>query len=78
MPRRGRRRPQLVGRGTNYVTVPSTLVQRARVACAHLPEAHDEQAFAEVRWRIRGRALVSVFTIERDDGPDTPVTFHAG
>jgi hypothetical protein len=28
MPRRGRRRPQLVGSGTKYVTVPSTLVQR--------------------------------------------------
>jgi hypothetical protein len=62
---------------TEYVTVPSTLIQRVRVACSHLPEAYEEQAFAGVRWRIRGRTLVHVVTTDRDGGPVTHMTFHA-
>jgi hypothetical protein len=62
---------------TEYLTVPSTLVRRVRVACAHLPEAYQEQAFAGVRWRIRGRTLVHVLTTDLEQGPVTHMTFHA-
>ena len=62
---------------TEYVEVPAALLRRVRIACAHLPEAYEEQAFAGVRWRIRGRTLVHVVTTpgEREDG--THMTFHA-
>jgi hypothetical protein len=40
---------------TDYLDVPPPILRRVRAACAHLPEASEEQAFAGVRWRIRGR-----------------------
>ncbi len=51
---------------TEYAEVPESIVRRVRAGCAHLPEAYEEQAFAGVRWRIRGRTLAHVVTI--DDG----------
>jgi YjbR protein len=62
---------------TEYAEVPETVVGQVRAACAHLPEAYEEQAFAGVRWRIRGRTLAHVVTI--DDGRDvvTVLWFHA-
>jgi hypothetical protein len=62
---------------TEYAEVPESIVRRVRAACAHLPEAYEEQAFAGVRWRIRGRTLAHVVTI--DDGHDlaTVLWFHA-
>ena len=63
---------------TDYVEVPAPIVRRLRTACAHLPEAYEEQAFAGVRWRIRGRTLAHVVTVARPDGPPvTHVTFHS-
>jgi len=60
-----------------YLDVPATIVRRLRVACAHLPEAYEEQAFTGVRWRIRGHTLVHVVTRELEQGPVTHMTFHA-
>ena len=51
---------------TRYTEVPATIVQHVRAACAHLPEAYEEQAFAGVRWRIRTRTLVHVVTIDKE------------
>lgn len=62
---------------TDYLEVPDAIVRQLRVACAHLPEAYEEQAFAGVRWRIRGRTLVHVVTVDRPDGPITYMTFHS-
>jgi len=62
---------------TQYVDVPAAIVRRVRVACAHLPEAYEEQAFAGVRWRIRGHTLVHVVTRDHEQGPVTYMTFHA-
>ncbi|HUS61732.1 MAG TPA: MmcQ/YjbR family DNA-binding protein, partial [Acidimicrobiales bacterium] len=53
------------------------IVRRLRVACAHLPEAYEEQAFAGVRWRIRGHTLVHVVTRDGANGAVTSMTFHA-
>lgn len=63
---------------TDYLDVPVEIVQRVRVACAHLPEAYEEQAFAGVRWRIRDSTLAHLVTRESSRGPVTYVTFHAG
>ena len=62
---------------TEYLDVPVEIVQRFRAACAHLPEAYEEQAFAGVRWRIRGSTLAHLVTRQYPQGPVTYVTFHA-
>ena len=62
---------------TKYAEVPATIVQRVRAACAHLPEAYEEQAFAGVRWRIRTRTLAHLVTIDEEPEPVTVVWFHA-
>ena len=62
---------------TDYLDVPPQIVQRVRAACAHLPEAYEEQAFAGVRWRIRGSTLAHLVTRQHPQGPVTYVTFHA-
>ena len=62
---------------TAYLEVPEALLRHVRLACAHLPEASEEQSFAGVRWRIRGRTLVDVLTAEREHAPVTFITFHA-
>lgn len=82
------RSPELSGNGsrddlpdarpmTDYLDVPVEIVRRVRTACAHLPEAYEEQAFAGVRWRIRGSTLAHLVTRLRDGVPLTYVTFHA-
>ena len=60
-----------------YMDVPAAILRRVRAACAHLPEAREEQAFAGVRWRIRGQTLVHVVTRDLEQGPVTYMTFHA-
>jgi hypothetical protein len=63
---------------TEYLDVPEAMVVRVRAACAHLPETSEEQAFAGVRWRVRGRTLAHLVTIDVDDAdPRTVVWFHA-
>lgn len=62
---------------TEYLEVPPQIVRRVRAACAHLPEAYEEQAFAGVRWRIRGNTLAHLVTRQHPRGPVTSVTFHA-
>jgi hypothetical protein len=62
---------------TDYLDVPEAIVRRVRLACAHLPEAYEETAFAGVRWRIRGRTLVHVVTVDGARGPVTYMTVHA-
>jgi hypothetical protein len=62
---------------TDYLDVPAALLDRMRVACAHLPEAHEEQAFTGVRWRIRGQTLVHVVTKDLAQGAVTSMTFHS-
>ena len=62
---------------TEYLDVPVDIVQRLRLACAHLPELREEQAFAGVRWRIRDSTVAHVITRQHAQGPATYVTFHA-
>jgi hypothetical protein len=62
---------------TDYLEVPDALLRRVRLACAQLPDAREEQSYAGVRWRIRGRTLLEVVSVERGGNPFTFVTFHA-
>lgn len=61
----------------DYLDVPDGIVRRVRTACAHLPEAYEEQAHAGVRWRIRGNTLVHVVTRDLPEGAVTTMTFHS-
>lgn len=62
---------------TRYTEVPATIARHVRAACAHLPEAYEERAFAGIRWRIRTRTLVHVVTIDKEPDPVTVMWFHA-
>src|SRR3954469_21285953 len=62
---------------TEYTEVPEAIVRRVRAACAHLPDAYEEEASAGVRWRIRGRTLAHLVTIVAARGTRTVVVFHA-
>ncbi len=62
---------------TAYMEVPGATVERVRAACAHLPEAYEERAFAGVRWRIRGHTLAHLVTKDLGRGAVTSLTFHA-
>jgi YjbR len=62
---------------TDYTDVPATILSHVRSACAHLPEAYEETAFAGTRWRIRTRTLAHVVTIDGVPEPVTVVWFHA-
>ena len=57
--------------------MPPEIVRRVRAACAHLPEAYEDQPYAGVRWRIRGRTLVHVLTRPHPQGLITHMTFHS-
>lgn len=57
--------------------VPAAIVRRVRAACAHLPEAYEEQPFRGIRWRIRGATLADLTTREDGNTTITYVTFHA-
>lgn len=59
------------------VPVPSAIVGRVRAACAHLPEAYEEQPGYGVVWRIRGATLADLRARPGDSGTVTHVTFHA-
>ena len=61
---------------SNYLEVPPGIVRRVRAACAHLPEAYEEQPFAGFRWRVRGNTLAHLVTRHLEAGPVTYVTFH--
>ena len=62
---------------TDYLEVPATIAQRVRVACAHLPEIQEVRTYQGLAWRIRATTVVSVVTVEREEGPLTVMTFHA-
>ena len=64
--------------------VPAAVVGRLRVICGELPEAYEEPAWIGLRWRIRRRTFLHVYTtdargsayIDRD-GPAILMTFRA-
>jgi predicted DNA-binding protein (MmcQ/YjbR family) len=68
--------------------VPTEILGRLRSVCLGLPEAHEEQAWVGVRWRIRSRTFAHVLTVEEgrppayaraagSDGPITVMTFRS-
>lgn len=62
---------------TGDAHLPESILRRLRTACAHLPEAYEEQLFDFTRWRIRTRTLLHVAMADLGDGPLPVMTFHA-
>lgn len=52
-------------------------MRRVRAACAHLPEAYEDDPYDGFRWRVRGRTLAHLQTREFEPGTFSFVTFHA-
>jgi hypothetical protein len=61
----------------DYLEVADDIVRRVRLACAHLPEAYEDQPWTGARWRIRGRTLVHVVSRMSEHGPVTYMTFFS-
>ena len=64
--------------------VPPAAAGRLRVICAELPEAYEEPAWIGLRWRIRRRTFLHVYTTDGRGsayvdvgGPAVLMTFRA-
>lgn len=62
---------------SDRLSVPPAIVARVRAACAHLPEAYEEDPYGGYRWRIRGLTLAALTSRDVDGQALTYVTFHA-
>ena len=60
-----------------YADVPTEILTRLRAACRPLPDAHEQQAWAGTRWRVRNRTFAHVLTVDSERGPATVMTFRA-
>lgn len=57
--------------------MPDEILAAVRAICMALPEAHEQQAWAGTRWRIRQRTFAHVLTLDRATGPITVMTFRS-
>jgi hypothetical protein len=62
---------------TEYAEVPDEVLTGLRAACAHLPEAYEEQAWTGRRWRVRKKTIAHVLALDSAEGPTTIMTFRA-
>jgi hypothetical protein len=44
--------------------VPEDILERVRAVCLALPGAHEQEAWAGVRWRVRGQTFAHLLTVE--------------
>ena len=49
---------------SDIADVPPAVVGRLRVICGELPEAYEEPAWIGLRWRIRRRTFLHVYTTD--------------
>jgi hypothetical protein len=65
----------------DYADAAPEVEARLRLACAGLPDAYEEHPGVGVRWRVRKRTFVQLFTV--DSGGEgagdlvTGITFHS-
>ena len=69
---------------SDIADVPPAVVGRLRVICGELPEAYEEPAWIGLRWRIRRRTFLHVYTTDERrsayidlDDPAILMTFRA-
>ena len=69
---------------SDIADVPPSVVTRLRVICGELPEAYEEPAWIGLRWRIRQRTFLHVYTTDERrsayidlDDPAILMTFRA-
>jgi hypothetical protein len=84
----GPARPMPVRRVAEHADVPPEVLSALRAVCLALPEAHEEQAWAGTRWRIRTKTFAHVVMVDDgwppayaravgSDGPVVVLTFRA-
>ena len=49
---------------SDIADVPPAVVGRLRVICGELPEAYEEPAWIGLRWRIRRRTFLHVYSTD--------------
>jgi hypothetical protein len=62
---------------TEYADVPDEVVGELRSICMGLPEVHEQEAWAGLRWMVRRRTFAHVLTLEAAQGPTTVMTFRS-
>jgi hypothetical protein len=62
---------------SEYSDAPDHIVARLRSACEHLPEIHEQKAWAGTRFMIRQRNFAQVLGVDRPDGHDVVLTFRS-
>lgn len=62
---------------SDYSDPPDEVVARVRVACAHLPEIHEQKAWAGTRWMVRQRNFAQVLGVDRDGEHLVVLTFRS-
>jgi hypothetical protein len=71
-----------------YADVSPQILERLRALCLALPESHEQQAWAGIRWRIRQKTFAHVLALDsewppsyvrafRPAGPATLLTIRA-
>jgi hypothetical protein len=63
---------------TEYADVPADVMEALRAACLALPDAHEQQAWAGMRWCVRKRSFAHVLTLDSPTGTSTVLTFRSG
>ena len=59
---------------TDYADAAPEVEARLRAACAHLPDAYEEHPGQGVRWRVRKRTFVQLFTVDSGGAESDLVT----
>ena len=62
---------------SDYSDPPDAVVARVRSACEHLPEIHEQKAWAGTRWMVRQRNFAQVLGVDRDDALHVVLTFRS-
>ena len=61
----------------DYADVPPEILAELRAVCLGLPDAHEQQAWAGTRWRVRNRTFAHVLAVDSERGPTTILTFRS-
>jgi hypothetical protein len=60
-----------------YLDTPAEVSEHLRGICAQLPDAYEEPSWAGIRWRIRKKTFVAVWTRQHERGPVTGLQFRS-
>jgi hypothetical protein len=62
---------------SDYSDPPDAVVALVRSACEHLPEIHEQKAWAGTRWMVRQRNFAQILGVDREDAFRIVLTFRS-